>query len=242
MALLIILPMMIFAVAPARAETGDLDVALGLATMLRSARTVVAVNQTHINDPAVGNKGLSGEAVLKLAIANFAKATGTDPTTVDPQSRYGRLLQAQMQAIVEVMDEAQTLINQPDVGFKGFVPAVFGRLVNEHFRDLVGTEALVKVTAPANLVRNRKSRPDAWEAEIISSLLMAPDWSTGKLYAAEAERGGRPAYRVLVPEYYGKGCLACHGEPKGSIDVTGYPMEGGKEGDLGGVISVTLFR
>ena len=44
-----------------------------------------------------------------------------------------------------------------------------------------------------------------------------------------------------MPEYYSKGCLACHGEPKGELDVTGYPKEGGKLGDLGGVISVTLF-
>ena len=43
---------------PAQASTDDLEVALGLATMLRSARTVIAVNQDHINDPAVGDKGL----------------------------------------------------------------------------------------------------------------------------------------------------------------------------------------
>jgi hypothetical protein len=47
---------------------------------------------------------------------------------------------------------------------------------------------------------------------------------------------------MLVPEYYTPGCLSCHGEPKGEIDVTGYPKEGGKVGDLGGVISITLFR
>ena len=53
---------------------------------------------------------------------------------------------------------------------------------------------------------------------------------------------GRDAFRVLVPEYYGAGCLRCHGEPKGEIDVTGYPKEGGKLGDLAGAISITLYR
>ena len=67
-------------------------------------------------------------------------------------------------------------------------------------------------------------------------------WPEGNVFAAEAEVKGRPAYRVLVPEYYSAGCLTCHGEPKGEIDVTGYPKEGGALGDLGGVISVTLFR
>jgi len=45
-----------------------------------------------------------------------------------------------------------------------------------------------------------------------------------------------------VPEYYGASCLSCHGGPKGEFDVTGYPKDGAKEGDLGGVISITLYR
>jgi hypothetical protein len=45
-----------------------------------------------------------------------------------------------------------------------------------------------------------------------------------------------------VPEYYSASCLSCHGSPKGQIDITGYPMEGRNEGDLGGVISITLYR
>jgi general secretion pathway protein A len=44
--------------------------------------------------------------------------------------------------------------------------------------------------------------------------------------------------RVLLPLFYGKNCLSCHGAPKGERDVTGYPREGAQEGDLGGAISV----
>ena len=57
-----------------------------------------------------------------------------------------------------------------------------------------------------------------------------------------AEVDGRPAFRMLLPEYYTDSCLTCHGEPKGEIDVTGYPKEGGKAGDLGGAISIVLFK
>jgi hypothetical protein len=53
---------------------------------------------------------------------------------------------------------------------------------------------------------------------------------------------GREAFRFLVPEYYQESCLSCHGQPQGELDITGYPKEGGEEGALGGVISVTLFR
>ena len=90
--------------------------------------------------------------------------------------------------------------------------------------------------------RARKARPDAFEAEHIEQQLLAPDWPEGQVFATEAPNRGRDAFRMLVPEYYTAGCLTCHGEPKGEIDVTGYPKEGGKLGDLGGVISITLFR
>ena len=51
---------------------------------------------------------------------------------------------------------------------------------------------------------------------------------------------GGKAVRVMLPLYYGKGCLGCHGTPKGETDVSGYKKEGANEGDLGGAISVKL--
>jgi Protein of unknown function (DUF3365) len=233
--------LLLAAAAPSSAAT-DEEIALSLAAMLQSARAVVGANQDLINDPAAVDKGLTGEAVLETAIDNYIQATGTDPRSLDPESREGRLLRAQMEAIREVVDEHQETINRPGVGFKGFVPAVFGRLVNERFAEKVGDEARVKVTAPLELVRNRKARPDAWEAKIIETRLKTPEWPQGRAIATRTVADGREQYRVLVPEYYSAGCLSCHGEPRGEIDVTGYPKEGGELGDLGGAISVTLFR
>jgi general secretion pathway protein A len=46
--------------------------------------------------------------------------------------------------------------------------------------------------------------------------------------------------RLLLPLFYGKACLSCHGEPKGQPDISGYKKEGAKEGDLGGAISVKV--
>ena len=107
------------------------------------------------------------------------------------------------------------------------MPAVFGRLVHERFYELEGDQAVIKVTAPPHLVRNRKARPDDWEIGVIADHLTSEDWPRNKIFAAEADYKGQPAYRVLVPEYYSEGCIACHGGPKGEIDVTGYPKEGG---------------
>ena len=224
------------------AADDDAAIATSLADMLRAARQVISSNQARINDPNLGDKGLNGQVVLQQAVEIFKKATGTDPASLDPASRQGRLLKAQMDAIVEAVDANQATINAKGVGFKAFIPAVFARLVNEAFESRAKDEAQVKVTAPEQLVRNRKARPDDWERDVIRSKLLQADWPRGQAYSADAATRGRSAYRMMVPEYYAASCLSCHGSPKGQTDITGYPKEGGKEGDLGAVISVTLFK
>ena len=247
-ALVAALALLIAAAAPgwgADAATpagSDAAIAQSLAEMLRDARTVISNNEPLINNPEIGDKQLTGQAVLDDAIAMYRKATGVDPNSIDPASRQGRLLRALMNAIVAVMNDNQMTINQKGIGFKGLIPAVFGRLVSETFNDLAKGEAVIKITAPPDLVRNRKALPDAWETEVIKTKLLNPDWPRGQAYSATVDLDGRTAYRIAVPEYYTQSCLTCHGMPKGALDITGYPKEGRKLGDLGGVMSITLFR
>jgi Protein of unknown function (DUF3365) len=220
----------------------DAAIAQSLAEMLRDARAVISDNEALINNPDIGDKHLTGKKVIDDATKRYQKTTGVDPTTIDPASRQGRLLKAMNSAIAAVMDDNQKTINEKGTGFKGLIPAVFGRLVSEAFNGLAKGEAEIKVTAPTELVRNRKALPDAWETKIIETKLLSPDWPHGQPYSATVDIGGRTAYRIAVPEYYASSCLACHGMPKGALDLTGYPKEGRKLGDLGGVMSITLFR
>jgi hypothetical protein len=233
------LPCAVLSAAPAE---DDMAIAQSLAEMLRDARAVVSDQQDLINNPQLGDKHLTGEVVLDQAVARYSKDTGTDPKKIDASSRQGRLLRAMMAAIVEVVDDNQPTINEQGTGFKGFIPAVFARLVAESFVHLAKGEAEIKVTAPLELVRNRKARPDAWETEIIEKRLLDPAWPAGQPFSATVETKGRPAFRIMVPEYYAESCLACHGSPKGQMDITGYPKEGGKLNDLGAVLSITLYH
>jgi hypothetical protein len=217
-------------------------IAQGLAEMLRDARTVISDQQDLINDPQLGDKHLTGEVVLDQAVAIYTKDTGVEPRKLDPASRQGRLLRAMMAAIVEVVEDNQSTINEKGTGFKGFVPATFTRLVDEAFVRLAKGEAEIKFTAPLELVRNRKARPDPLETEVIEKRFLDPAWPAGQPFSAEVETKGRPAFRVMVPEYYVESCLVCHGSPKGEMDITGYPKEGGKLNDLGGVVSITLYH
>jgi Protein of unknown function (DUF3365) len=242
-----VLPLILIC-APASAQGTGSDRAhetiLGqhLADLLRAARSVVSAHQDLINDPAIGDKGIDGDSVVDEAIAIYTKNAGAPPISADMPERERRLTEALIASMREIVEEHEAQIDMQDVGFKGFIPAVYGRLVSERFVEKVGTEALMKVTAPEELVRNRKARPDEWELEVIEAHLINQEWPKGKPFIEQVEVKGRPAFRMLIPEYYSASCLTCHGEPAGEVDVTGYPKEGGHEGDLAGAISITFFE
>ena len=226
------------------AAAGDADFAIGnkLADMLRASRSVVSANQGLINDPDIGDKKFSSEKFVQAADANYLKRVGSALNTSDLSERDRRLLDAQRRAMRLVVDDHQAEINRAGVGFKGFIPAIFARLTNEEFGAIAGQEARIRVTAPPDLVRNRKARPDPWEKNILETRFLTAGWPKGKAFTEEVEFEGRPAFRMLLPEYYRESCLACHGMPKGELDITSYPKEGGMVGDLAGAISIVIFR
>jgi hypothetical protein len=218
-------------------ETGN-----RLAALLRAGRNVVSTNQARINQTGVGDKELSAVAFVIEVMHAYETQNGQPALTEEMSPLDEKLVKAQLDSMVEVLDDAQPLINNPDLGFKGFIPAVFARLVNEKFATKVGHLARIKVTAPRNLVRNRSALPDAWETEIINGRLLSPDWPRGQPWYETVEANGRARFRMIIPEYYSRSCLTCHGEPKGEVDATGFPREGGKLGDLGSAISITLSK
>jgi len=121
----------------------DRAIAETLAAMLRAARSVISENQALINDPERGDKGLTGPVVLARSAAIFHTNTGIDPASIDPESREGRLLHAEMDAIATVVDANQATLNARGVGFKGFIPATFARLVGEEFTRRAHGEASI---------------------------------------------------------------------------------------------------
>ena len=176
-------------------DAEDVEMATRLAELLRAGRSIVSNYQTLINDPAIGDKHLDSDAITsKRPSPLYSKHTGQDPLSGELTERDRRLLEAQIEAMREVLDEQQDDINREGIGFKGFVPAVFARLINEKFAAKVGKEARVRVTAPEQLVRNRKSLPDAWEAQIIESVFSDPKRAKGEAYTEVTEVDGRPAF------------------------------------------------
>lgn len=231
---LLILPVAPSIGAPPSRQEAE-ETARLLAALLDAGRIVIEENQALIDDPHKGNKRFTPEVFEQQLHQKFQARTGIDLKHVNKgqvPAMARELLPALVQSAKDVVAEAQLVINQRGLGYKNFIPATFGSRAAFRF----SSRSHVRLKQTALQPRNEKNQPDSYEAAVLERLGQQ---------AAEAESvsevtdGGR-TLRLLTPIYYTTDCLTCHGGPVGELDISGYPKEGAKEGDLAGAISVTI--
>ena len=201
-----------------------------VAAVIVAGRGVVARNQDLINDPGKGDKGFTPDFVEQEIRKDFKKMTGVDVDAVQPPE-VAALVAATLDAGRDCVKNNQGRINQPGKAFKGFIPAVFGRITGNILKGKHGVE--IKQTTFK--YRNEYNAPDNFEKEILRKF-ESGDLEKGKGVGSMV--AGR--YRYLQPIYIQEGCLKCHGDPKGELDIAGRPKEGYRVGDFRGAISVSI--
>ena len=97
----------------APASDANVQISERLAAVLRTGRSVVSANQDLINDPEIGDKGLTPEVFLEQVIERFEKQTGKAilSDTLSPLER--ELAEAQLAAMKQVITDNQSVINSP---------------------------------------------------------------------------------------------------------------------------------
>jgi len=205
-----------------------------LATLLNVGRFVVDRNQTLINDPRIGDKGFTPEVFEHQVVDEFVHQTTIDlkhlPSHLPTLAK--ELLPVLLQSSKEVVGDAQFVINQRGIGFKNFVPATFASQAARKFSN----RSYVKIKQTTLKPRNLKNTPDAYEESVLKRLATQPVSDTSIIEWVD----NKTTLRALTPIYYSKDCLVCHGNPKGILDISGYPREGAQEGDLAGAISIQI--
>ena len=98
-----------------------------IAAMFVAGRGVVAKHQGLINDPEKGDKGFTPEYVEGQLREQFKEMTGTDIDAVQPDEVKAALM-ATLEASNQGIQNNQQRINRQGVKFKGFIPAVYGRV------------------------------------------------------------------------------------------------------------------
>ena len=205
-----------------------------LATLLNVGRLIVERNQTLINDPRIGDKGFTPEVFEHEVVDEFIRQTTIDLKQLPSHlsSLAKELLPMLLQSSKEVVADAQLVINQRGIGYKNFVPATFGSQAARKFSN----RSYVKIKQTALNPRNLKNTPDAYEENVLKRLATQPAVDTS---ITEWIDNGK-TLRTMTPIYYSPDCLACHGKPRGILDISGYPREGAQEGDLAGAISIQI--
>lgn len=216
-------------------------IAVRLTTLLDAAKKVIADHEDLINKPAA-DKAFTADKVLTETLSNYIEATGHLLTDLDKNSAEGMILQAELDAIREVIDNIQPLINDPTVGDKHFPPAIFVYQVAQNFNKKVRHLAYLKFTAPEELIRLKTNLPDKWEDSIIKNKFQSPTWKKGQLFAEVAELNDKKAFRLMIPQYYDVSCLqACHNPTSDVADSKEQKIPVSKVGDLGAVISAGIY-
>jgi hypothetical protein len=204
-----------------------------LAILLDSGRVVVGINQSLINDKTKGDKGFTPDVFEEQVRKQFQERTGVTVDNVPAEAKP--LIAGLIAAARETVNEYQPIINMQGKGFKHFTPAHFGRETAARFSKRTGVT--VKQTTTDNLLRNPDNKADDFELSILQKFA-SPDYprTSEAIVSATDDQW----VRVMLPLFYGKHCLDCHGGPKGERDISGYRKDGAKEGDLGGAISVKM--
>lgn len=212
----------------------EAEVAEHLIELVKVGRVIVSEQMENINDSSKADKGFTGDYMAGQILERFRRTTKLDlriPNVVPQANLYLALIQSEK----EVVDEAQPVINRAGISFKGFTPAVFSQRVGEQFYKKSGVR--MKLTAIAYW--NANNRPDDFEAEVLR-MFSDSRHPKGKPYVRSSIVEGRPVLRMMDPEYVSPTCLACHGGPRGRLNITGMKMDGWKEGDLAGAVSIVL--
>lgn len=204
-----------------------------LTILLNVGRLVVERNQPLINDPEKGEKGFTAESFEREVVDEFFRQTGIDLKHLPPHlpALAKELLPLLLESGKHVVADAQLVINQRGIGYKNFIPATFGSQTSRKF----SSRSRVTLKQTTLNPRNPKNAPDAYEERVLKRFAAQPAHEP----IAEWVDGGR-TLRMMTPIYYSADCLTCHGSPAGILDVSGYPREGAREGDLAGAISVQI--
>jgi len=229
-----------FSWAEAQKESDVRESSRLLAVLLDSGRVVIGRNQELINDPDKGDKGFTPEVFAQQTIALFKERAGHDLTNL-PTAQVPAMTKPLLERLLEESKKTvatyQKVINLKGMKYKGLIPATFGTETGARFQAWSGV--YLKQTAPEHLLRNPKNKPDALEIAAMQKMGEPAFPRDGEQILSEVGDEGKSLH-VYLPLFYGKACLSCHGSPKGERDMTGYPREGAKEGELGGAISVKL--
>ena len=192
----------------------------------------------------VGNVTLKTKFVVLIValvavslFANLAWTSANKRTQMENEMREkGQVLAQQMDAVWEFMASNQSRLEQISYTEEGVYQGLHCAIVGRSNGQLFTSQSTYSTKFVNFEPRNAVDMPDSFEADALTAFI-----ERGAIeYYAIIEQDGEEVFRFAAPMRIEQNCLDCHGNPKGEIDVTGFPKEGWEIGDVGGAISLTM--
>ncbi len=195
---------------------------------LSIGRLVIFAQMPKIGNPALADKGFGADVFAEQWQAAL------EAQLIDITPKQEALLEKLVWAGKLSMDINQDRINTPGVKYKHFLPAKWARETGLFFNAKTG----VYTKQPSVNYRHPSNAPDANEKKVLTTLVQAGETATAT--GEFTQMGKQAVYRYFDPVKLMEPCLACHGKPKGELDMLGYEKDGMSAGDVVGMISVAI--
>lgn len=195
---------------------------------LAIGRLVIFSHMPVLTNPELGDKGFTGEYFLE----RWKAALEAETMSASPVQQ--RILDKLMWAGKQSIDNNQDRLNVKGVKWKHFLPAKWAREAGLMFNSRTG----IVTRQPAINYRHPSNAPDAREKQVLNAFVESGQEArpTGEFTMMGKQR----VYRYFDPIHLMKPCLACHGKPKGELDMLGFKKDGLEAGDVIGMISVSV--
>lgn len=200
-----------------------------LAKTVIAARMIIFAYSGKFVDPTLGDKGFSGE-YFERQWRNSVEADMIDAT---PNQK--RIIEKLFWAGRQVIENNQDRINVKGIGWKHFLPAKWEREMGQVFTARTG----IIIKQPGRAYRSPVNVPDEMELRVLQRYVDGGR-DDNKPHTAFTSMGKQAVYRHMEPIRLIPPCLSCHGKPKGEPDMLGFAKDGLEDGDLIGLMSVTI--
>ncbi|MDM8569043.1 DUF3365 domain-containing protein [Thiotrichales bacterium HSG1] len=189
-------------------------------------RLVIFAQMKKLTNPKLGDKGFTGEYFLEQW------KTSLEPEMIDISPTQQGIIDKLFWAGKQSIDNNQDRINVKGVKWKHFLPAKWARETGLMFNSRTG----IVTKQPSLNYRHPSNIPDVKERDILTEFAQ----SNAKARGEFAMMGKQKIYRYFDPIVLVPPCLACHGKPKGELDMLGFEKDGLNSGDVIGLISVSI--
>ncbi len=197
-----------------------------IAKAIARGRLVIFAQMEKLTNPNIGNKNFTGDVFLKQWQASI------EADLMDISSTQQRIIDKLLWAGKQCIDNNQDRINVKGVKWKHFLPAKWARETGLMFNSRTG----IVTKQPSINYRHPSNIPDEKEKKILTEFMQTDAKPKGEF----TMMGKQKIYRYFDPIFLMPPCLACHGKPKGELDILGFQKDGLDAGDIIGLISVSV--